>query len=305
MAMPTKEKTWLFDVNVSRTGPTAAMVGFKDSMKAFSSNPWTVWGSSQGTNFGNNDGNDRWGTPVINNWIVLKQPAIATNFQLCIQYTSSINLEWATTLSFAGFNTNGTATSRPTASDEFTYTTTQDQLRPYPNGAAISHIMQSSDGLCLRWMRCASSKAVCIHFLERVKNPVSGLTGAVIAGRLASGTSAEIYTYANWNDNAQVYLTQGTSGSGVYMTSEGWNASTLGEQITFPDDDTAEYPLSNIHLACATLGARGARKGSLYDLWWGSTAAATGDTYPGDGSAAFAQFGHLIFPWNGTTPLIA
>lgn len=307
MALPTKEKTWQYHVNVSRASLVACMVGFKDSMKAFASNPWTVWGSSQGTNFGNNDGNDRWGTPVINNWIVLKQPAISSTFSWCLQYTSSINGEFGMTVSAGGFNTNGTATTRPTASDEYTYTSAigNQELRRFGAFPGISNIIQSTDGLCLRWWRCAASKTQNLHFLEMVKNPVTGWSGLVM-GNYSTGTGTEIATYGNYNDsNIGLYGIFNGAFNGLYLTSEGWGGSTLGEQITFPDDDTAEYPLSNIYVANVGLGGRGAKKGSMYDLWWGSTAVAVGDTYPGDGSATFAQFGHLVFPWNGTTPVIA
>lgn len=304
MALPTKEKTWQFDVNVTRASALAAMVGFKDSMKAFGSSPWTVWGSSNGVAYGNNDGVDRWGTPAQGGWIVLKQPGLGANFSWCMQYTSSINGEWESTISFAGFNTDGTATVRPTASDEFMYTSSQAQKRPYPLAAGVSHIMQSSDGQCLRWFRCASNKAVSVSFIEKLKDPISGWTGAVAVGRLGDA-SIEQTTYALWNDATSIYASNGSSGVPCYLTSEGWGSSTLGEQITFPDDDTSEYPASPIYLATTTVGSRGPVKGSLYDLWWGSTTPVTGDCYPGDGSRQFVQFGDMIFPWNGSTPVIA
>ena len=47
------------------------------------------------------------------------------------------------------------------------------------------------------------------------------------------------------------------------------------------------------------------RLGSVYDLWYGSTAVGQGDTYPNDSTRQFVQFGHFIFPWNGTAPQTA
>jgi len=74
--------------------------------------------------------------------------------------------------------------------------------------------------------------------------------------------------------------------------------------MTHQDDDTLEWPIMPIGLL-STTGMHRGRKGALYDIWWGSTAAGSGNTYPEDGSNQFVQFGHLIFPWNGSTPEIA
>lgn len=59
-----------------------------------------------------------------------------------------------------------------------------------------------------------------------------------------------------------------------------------------------EWPLFAMSFACGTTTIRG-RHGRFFDLWAGSAAIASGDTYPGDGSATFVQIGIVVMPWNG------
>jgi hypothetical protein len=51
------------------------------------------------------------------------------------------------------------------------------------------------------------------------------------------------------------------------------------------------------------VGQRG-RHGEIADLLFGPSSASHGDTYPDDGSRQLVQFGHLVFPWDGSTPSI-
>ena len=55
-------------------------------------------------------------------------------------------------------------------------------------------------------------------------------------------------------------------------------------------------------IVSTTAGSRG-RLGTVFDLWYGSKAIGQGDTYPNDTSRQFAQFGHFVFPWNGSIPV--
>jgi hypothetical protein len=60
------------------------------------------------------------------------------------------------------------------------------------------------------------------------------------------------------------------------------------------------YPIGIVGLAA---GVRG-RCGSLFDIWWGSASAGSGNTYPLTGNT-FAQIANMIVPWNGTTVQLA
>jgi hypothetical protein len=69
------------------------------------------------------------------------------------------------------------------------------------------------------------------------------------------------------------------------------------------NDFDSSWPFFPIGIASTQASHRG-RHGTLYDIWWGSSATASADTYPADGSRQFAQLGNIILPWDGSTPLI-
>ena len=66
-----------------------------------------------------------------------------------------------------------------------------------------------------------------------------------------------------------------------------------------------EWPMLPIGLACNTSGFYG-RHGRLADIYWGTEMPAmmAGYTYPSDGSKQWIQIGHMIFPWDGSTPIM-
>ena len=319
MVMPTKEKTWQYNVNQLTSGSGLAlfqtlMLAIKNSLVGFGLYPWLVWGSSSGAGaFGNNDGVDRWATTgnliwagngSNHSWIVLRQPGLDTNAALCIDLNQLSNPQLATFVLFpTGVGTNGTATARPSATDEIQFGNGVNWCGNSAGATTRFHVTESNDGQCTRVVLCQSNIATGLWMFDRPKNPVSGWSPAMYGlARGVSGTKFPSYAYLNDADYA--YGINSSTTFSCYMTSEGWGAATRGEQITFPDDDTAEYPVSPVYLASIIGGGRGVAKGSVYYLWWGSTAVATGDTYPGDGTKVYAQFGDLIFPWNGSAPLI-
>jgi hypothetical protein len=88
----------------------------------------------------------------------------------------------------------------------------------------------------------------------------------------------------------------------LYMTSECCASTSIGELMDWPDDDTGEWPILPIGLACFQSGARGPRRATMVDMWFGSDAVADGTTYPMNPNPTyeFAQVDNLIWPWNGT-----
>lgn len=330
MALPTKEKTWQYTVNQACGNGTDALLAHQDclfkiknAMRGFALHPWTVWGSNDGQgagHFGNNDGVDRWvtsanliwGTGSSNHsWIVLKQDGLGTNTSICYDCATTAQ-NWVLTMVLfpTGVETNGTATARPSATDELVVF-----LNGYWSGAYNSgwygylHVMESSDGQCTRVVICRQGYVGGWWGFDVPKNPVTGWSLPMIGygkGQSSSTLTSSISTYASHNDTDTSCLGKiGSVKTSFFFTSEGWSAGALGEYITYPDDDTAEYPFSPIYLASSSyIGTRGPLKGTVYDMWWGSTFPATGDCYPADGSRTFAQFGHLILPWDGSLPLV-
>jgi hypothetical protein len=334
MSLPTKDKTWLYNVNQDAGGTGVVlsdnqncMLKIKNALIGFSSVPWTVWGSCNGAGvFGNNDGVDRWAA-IANlvwaaaasnhSWIVLEQAGLG-GAQMCIDLSNAgssiITLSWSPGGQFGaggsgGTGVDGTATARPTAGDELNIISATtwggNSAAYYTKGL---HVMQSSDGQCTRVLLCMANVCSGVWFFEKAKNPITAWTAPYFAGAAGSAASAEVVTYVNWNDSARVYTRYptGTTSVGYYMTSAFYGAATVGENQTYPDDNTLEWPMNSIGLASLTATHRGGRKGEVFDLWWGSTAPQIGATYPEDGTKQFAQFGHLIFPWDGaSTPKTA
>ncbi|RLC76830.1 MAG: hypothetical protein DRJ03_27865 [Chloroflexi bacterium] len=322
MALPTKEKTWLYSVNQAvgdggnvTTANRDFIFKLKEALIGFASNPWTVWGSCDSSNVDNGGGTDYWvdrGDLIWNtagnahSWIVLKQGGLGANVYLCIDLdrtTTGYQFDLVLALD-APFNTDGTTTNRPTTSGN---AITRGAL--YHGGynssgwTGFMHVWQSNDGACTRYVLTRSGAVYGFMFIDVVKDPFTAWSPAVVFGQLGDdGTSGHI-TFQDWNDNARAYGRVGSNFT-MYLTCEGWSSS-VGCEFGVADEDTGEWPIMPIGLASETVGFRGAHKGSLYDMWWGSTVLNTGDTYPDNATKQFVLFDDMVFPWNGSTPLIA
>lgn len=333
MALPTVEKTWQYNVNTLCGGlgtslacSQDALFKIKQALIGFGTLPWTVWGSCDGTggagSFGNNDSVDRWidygdiiwsTSTSPRSWIVLKQSGLGTNTSICL-YPWTSGQSWIIDIVLfpTGCLSNGTANSRPTATNEVSL------LNPSGTGnwgvlngiwSGRIHAMQSTDGKVTRIIICRGNYTTGFTTIESVKDPVSPWTVPVIGASHGVDTSpatVSVSTYTNfYHLSTHCFGRLESVNAGFYMSSEGFNAGAIGEYSSVVDDDTAEWPICPVILSSATPGARGFAKGILTDIWWGSTTPANGDCYPNDGSKQLAQFGTLIVPWNGTTPLVA
>lgn len=317
MPLPTLDKsTYQFTVNqtlvASGTQTTDAQklwIAIVNALLGFGSNPWTVVGSSNGigsfsmagTNYWAAFGNLIWATAGTNHsWIVLKQSQIGASggLQVCIDLNS--NQAWnisIVTSAVAGF-TGGSATARPTATDEnvlfnvVNWGQTSSQSYAY-------HVWQSTDGQVVNFCVFYAGTLQTSFHASVPKNPISGWTKPSVVWAQASSVyqTGGLYSTAT---------SKGTISGPVtfYLTGEAVNNTLIESTQNYADDNTGEWPFGPVGLFSPTSLNRG-RKGQLFDLWWGTTIAANGDNYPSDGSKQFVQFGHLIFPWNGSTPLTA
>ena len=323
MTLPTKEKTWLFDVNNvggSSAGTLADTQGTLYAIKvAMVALGWTVVSSSDstapGTGLGDNwaaSGNLIWGNAgVAHSWIVLEQSGINANFQVCFDCGSAATYLLNVGVSpVSGYNNDGTNTNRPTAPDEYLLRSVAlSLLWGVPNGASASkvHVMCSDDGECTRILICNGGGIWGFYAFDKPKTPSPGWSDPWIAcGFGHSGAGGDMTTYAALNDNPNF---KGDPASGgrlvnMYLTSEAYLSQAGGKGLTVADDQSGEWPMFSAGLLCLVAGNRG-RKGAIFDLWWGSTTIANGDTYPAAGTNLYAQFGDLIFPWDGSAPQIA
>lgn len=316
MALPSLDKTWLYDVNIDLNTSSSAttdhqklMRRIKTAMISFASNAWTVVMSSDGTNA---DSTDRWtadnklvwGTGN-HSWIVLKQAGISTNFQILIDL-SSASLDTCTIKMSvnAGF-TGGSISTAPTATDSVTIVSAAawTQLGTAGTGDFALHVMQSSDGECTRVFIYQTNVCTTYATFCKAKNPVSGWTYPGYAGWITSGTNAcSVSTLvASGATGMRGYVTASMT---LFMTCEGYNSSTVAQQQTAVNDLDSNWPILPLGVASNTASHRG-RHGQVFDLWLGSTATADGDTYPNDSTRTFVTFGDLVVPWNGTVPLLS
>lgn len=335
MALPTLDKSWQHTVSQATGGGATNLADCQDTMykvknvlKAFGTLPWTCWGSCDGAggvgSFGNGDLTDRWSATskliwaaagVNHSWIVLAQSGLGSNGSICIDlananpYYAVIVLSPSAGFGAANGGADGTATARPTASDEIVLVTAAN-WGVYQSGTFVMrfHAMQSTDGQCTRVVFCYNNLACGLWQFDKVKNPLAAWTVPVL-GAVYGASNSEILTYASFNDVATYPKSKIGAGASpnatFYYTSEGYIAGMVGENIVVADDDSGEWPICPIGLASISSTHRGARKGMLFDMYWGPTQLVTGDTYPGDGTRTFAQFGDFVFPWNGSVPVVA
>lgn len=327
MALPTKEKTWQYNVNqvlpLEGTNENTCrrfLYTLKQSLKTFGSSPWTVVASSgyKGGTTWTCDSSDNW--DVISalqwnfsgnrSWIVLAQSGLGTSTAICISlgYYPGYEPYCYVHMFPTGIGTPGSLTARPTATDEFELLsgTSENYGGAYGTGnttRTVLNVMQSTDGECTRVVACRQNSSVALWIFDKVKDPIAAWTWPVVSGIYATSAAAQDYPiYGYWNDsNARLRSRISGDWCNFYITSEGYYNNMLGENFIVPDDDTGEWPLCPMGLACTTSGHMGARKGVIRDLWWGPTALYNGDTLPADGSKTFAVFGDMIFPWDGSS----
>lgn len=325
MGLPTLTKTWQFAVNQNVSGTAdadqrhkALALALKNILIGFASNPWDVRGSSDGNGSAGMDQVDRWsGYSDINylgqaqpsqfSWIVLRQSAInGANFELCIAFSNALGTRIAEIVisPSAGF-TGGSTTARPTATDERTEISGAwggNFTGAEPSYPHIVHAMQSSDGELTRIVIYYNTTPFVFWLFDKPGNQESGWTEAAL-WIVHGGPSvvSEMYFADFYNSSSNSRLWDGVLGSdfATYFSCESRDGNALGEMMTAPSPISGEWPIVPIGLMSEDASRR-CRPGEVVDLWWGSTAADASE-YPNDTSKQFAQFGHLIFPWNGTT----
>ena len=317
MALPTLSKTWQFNVNNQTTAQGSVLAdcrktlrAIKDAMIGFATNPWTVRYSCDSVTAGTaGDGVDRWSADTklvwanagtAHSWIVLRQTGIGTTYELLISCENSTPSNLTILTSISGFS-GGSKTARPTATDELTVASSGQWLATSDVSNRWS-VMQSTDGQCTRILVGYSGNFTTLIVLDKPNNPTTGWTTPNFSafyfanGGLSISTTGVISAIS---PNARSRI--GSTNGSVTLTIEGIGNNfatdtTIGNIANEVDSSWDMWPLG---IACITSGARG-RHGSLFDLWAISTARASGDMIPADGSNQFAVFGNFVLPWNGS-----
>jgi len=263
--------------------------------------------------------------------MVLRNTAIATNFEICIDLSQTSsdfdNLTFVYSHT-AGF-TGGSITARPTATDEYVVGSATDwgvgDLSSTAGSSnVIYHIWNSTDGECTRVVFTHNRRVTGVWMFEALRNPVSGFANdhVVIYSNSTGTTPISAGLYLNVRDASSEStnvsfsrLPNGPTNTKVRLASEGTDQEPLvgKEQImNLVELEWAFYPISVV----SNTDPNKARLGEIYDLWFGSgglnnlsggtSSERNGILIPSNGTKKFAMFDSFVLPWDGSTiPIVS
>lgn len=314
--------------NSSPNDPRNDLFTVKSALIGFANVPCIVKGSSNGAGAGAMDGVDRWaGTGNLNwalagsnhSWIVLEFPRIndgaGHKLQLCFDLNfSSPSANITIVVSPKGFS-GGSATARPTASDEVSLGTI---VLPSGSGTVRWQSIHATDGTTTHIIFSSSNVVVAWWMFSTVIPTIDAVTTGQPTGwdypfvvwvEAASNLSNPVMTPANIisyqprhaGSHAGIDL-------GLALTIEG-GATTInsGGSGASQHAITSQYPMLPHGVWCNVVGARG-RLGYIPDLWFVSTTAFSqiGSTLgEDDNHRKWAVFGCLVLPWTNDTTVPA
>ncbi len=331
MALPTLEKTWEINANISvgMTSPTPhldnkdCLLKLVNGLIGFTNTPCTVWGSSDSVACGNGDSVNRWlsSANIVhtyagpNSWIVLNFPGIGAKTAICIHCNTNPDDTIRLTVVLspgAGFGaanggTDGTTSARPTATDQSVKID-----RAFWGGRANDgwtgwlHFWHSTDGECTRIAITRASGAPMYVMIDKSKDPeVPGWDGFVCVW-LADAFDATKPGYNPLFRDSANYTIRHTNGV-WYSLMPGvewsyWASSGFGyTYTTFPLDVFNEWPIFPVIGLWGTASPIRCKFGSLYDHYYTTNSAiANGDSFPNDGSNQFWCVGNVVLPGNGS-----
>lgn len=317
----------LFDVKSSLLGVGTDWTNLSGTSVTPTGN-WSVSFSCNSVSAGApGDGSDKWLTAAnlvsgtgaaVRSWIVLRQPGVAPNFEMCVELNSTNPYQGSVVISpnsRFGFNGGGAGATnaRPTAVDEIVLSSAADFGFPATaeNSSRIT-VMKSADGAATRvlilrggfvagfWSLEAPSKAlsgwqhpsfgfVSASSASRISTPVPSLT-ALNNTAVAKSRSLDFPNGVAFNS----FLTVSSGGAAVGLDPVAQLA---------PNDIDGTTPFYMVELfSTATYGARG-RAGVMTDAWFVPQNYTDGTNIPKDDSRQFLVAGILTMPWNRSVPI--
>lgn len=343
MALPTPSNNWEFQVNQTlgtygtiTLQAQGILFAIKNSLTAFSTEPWVVVSSSDSVTAGLGDkwltsANLIWSSTTgtgNRSWVVLQR---SDGFSICFHCGGNfpsvpqayLNIVVSPTGQFAG----GSVTARPTAADEHIVldgtgvTGAAYWMAPTtivePTNRFILHVQTSENANATRWFLFKNSRLMHFFTCGQALNTPSfvhywGGCWPNVEGGNDNNLKA---TYATWNDMARMaiwhdgttYAGTPASGTGLgvaYLATEQSTTSMVGEQLSAANEISGNWWIGPQRMMSLTAGIRGTL-GQTQDQWWTqSSGLANGDTFPSTGTHEFVVFNHMVFPWNGTAPLV-
>lgn len=334
--LPTLDKTWEFHVNdtVNWTADKVttrryAMLALKNALINVTdfTSPWVVESCSDATSVVNNNPAtaDLWSVYTDINWeynddhswIVLKQPGVNSGgFQICIDLIAnspyegrSIALIISGSAGFGAANggTDGTISTRPTATDERTLLSAGNGTNANWNSdgsstGTILHVQISDDGECTRVQIAQAGGVRSFWIFDVAKDPLTGTPGWPEAiGGIAMYSTGSAPTYAEGNDTAQYRTLVNGNVVSAYITSIGDGSAASGQNQGVVNDLGGCWEMYECGIwAPDTQTPAAGQLGKFYDLRWVSTALSVGDTFPQSGGTLYQWMciGDFAIPWN-------
>lgn len=316
MTSLTKSRTWQYLVNqrVTQTSSTDVYAGvllaIKNGLKSGTfTTPAQIIQTCNAVTVSSSDNlfsitDFVWGSSGTITWFTMKFPGLGTNYQVCFSCSgsSSRNAMVVAISPSAGF-TGGTTSARPTATDEVVIASTWAPAS-WLSLSSLVHIMQSSDGKAIRVIVNNNGLTNVFMMFDTVGNTDTWWTIPVVAVVKGGGTNQIDYGSFYNIPGLKSYASGAIS---LYLGTLSWAAQAAGVRITTSNSRTSKYIVTEMGVASETASpATFGVHGKMVDLWWGPSAGTVeGQTAPEDGSYQYVQFGHMVFPWNGTLPVVS
>lgn len=334
--LPSLSKTWLFvdaaaasTMNVSILAAATGLASnqkrlrkMTDVLQSFATVGWTCVGSCNGTGGAGSftapaspwstntskwtaDSSLVWAVPGSNHsWIVLKQAAFTAGnagLQLCIDLSNGVSNNLTAMVSASAGFTGGSATARPTATDETPIVNNTSWFNASASTLldARLNVMMSNDGLCTRvlWYEGGTAAAKSFMLIDQPVSPLDAWDDpSLFLWRAAA--SGDIPTYTNYYSAANASAMINGTAAAVYLSCESRNGAALGTVLTGVNALGGGYWIGPVGLVTESLNVKG-EVGYLPDIWWTVTGQAA-NLMPASGGKTFAVHGNMLFPHDGS-----
>jgi len=320
----TKEKIWQFNVNQLHAATDSVyhdcqlmLWQIVTAMTGFASSAWVARISSDSVAEGAGNrwvssANVVWNTAGnAHSWIVLTNAAgweILFDCNATVANCSKLTIIFNPTAAWDNVGSN-TAAPTPTAGKFYTFKTGGTWNTYALTGIAGGrvHVMMTTDGQCTRVAAYSAGILTTSMLFETLTDVVAGvIPWAVPVVCLCNDAAANHFTIAGLGTTLGFF----TRYNDVSYAGTATTESTLVGPVPVtqlvagvPNDISGGYGGSQVGFASTAAGFRG-RHGRFQDMWIGSASVTDGDTYPKTGTLyQFAQFHHMITPWNSLTPV--